>query len=100
MHVAIVDTAVAVAAMTEIGRDVLEVISPRSLYRDRLRDLHDPPELVVGQGDGGHSGELIFRQQARAPGARQLIATSRAAPFRKVYSARDLAFSKWFQADC
>jgi hypothetical protein len=53
MHVAIVDSAVSVAAVTEIGGDALEVVAPE-LWWDRLRDLHDLPELVVSQGNGDH----------------------------------------------
>jgi hypothetical protein len=53
-----------VTAVTEIGGDVLEVITTE-LWRDRLRDLHDLPELVVGQGDGSHSGDSFSASSSR-----------------------------------
>ena len=98
VHIAVADTAVTVTAVTEIGGDALEVITTE-LWRDRLRDLHDLPELVVGQGDGGHSGNSFSASSSRT--WRQTIDSHKPSrPLSKVYSARDLAFSKWFQANC
>jgi hypothetical protein len=51
MHVAIADTAIAVAVVTKIGGDALEVITP-AIMRDMFGDLHDLPELLVTKGDG------------------------------------------------